>query len=82
MGWPTTRLAGVFQRLANLLAAGYLAHPGVARTVLEHDQIAGEERRVGTAQVHQHAVAARHGNGAQSVTTGVEDGVMVRERSS
>ena len=59
------QLAGVFQRLANLLAAGHLAHPGVAGAVLEHNQIAGEERRVGTAQVHQHAVAARHGNGAQ-----------------
>ena len=59
------QLAGVFQRLANLFAAGHLAHPGVAGAVLEHNQIAGEERRVGTAQVHQHAVAARHGNGAQ-----------------
>ncbi len=49
-------------------AAGHPAHPGAAGAVLEHDQIAGEERRVGTAQVHQHAVAARHGDGAQFVS--------------
>ncbi len=39
------QLAGVFQRLADLLAAGHFADAGVAGTVGENDEVAGEERR-------------------------------------
>jgi hypothetical protein len=56
---------GVFQRLADLLAAGHLAHAGAAGAVGQHQQVAGEERAVRAAQVEQHAVAAGHRDGAQ-----------------
>ena len=48
----------IFQRLADLLAAGHLAEAGVAGVVGDEDDVAGEERRVGTGQVQQHAVPA------------------------
>ena len=55
----------VFQRLADLLAAGHFAHAGAAGRIGEHQQVAGEEGAVRAAQVEQHAVAAGHRNGAQ-----------------
>jgi hypothetical protein len=56
---------GVFQGLADFLAAGHLAQAGAARAVAQDQQVAGEEGGVGAAQVEQHAVAAGHGNDPQ-----------------
>jgi hypothetical protein len=42
MGWPTMR-ARVFQRLADLFAAGHFAHAGAAGAVGQDQQVAGEE---------------------------------------
>ena len=55
----------VLDGLADLLAARHLAHTGVARAVAQDDQVAREERAVRAAQVHEHAVVARHGHHAQ-----------------
>ena len=48
--------AGVFEGLANALAAGDFADTDVAGAVLENEDVAGEIRAVGTAQIEQHAV--------------------------
>jgi tRNA-specific 2-thiouridylase len=40
----------------DLVATGHFAHAGVARRVGQDDDVAGEKRAVGTAEVHQHAV--------------------------
>ena len=50
--------ARVFQRLADLFAAGHFTHTRVACAVGQHQDVAGEERAMGTAQVHQHVVVA------------------------
>ena len=57
--------ARVFQRLADLFAAGHLAHAGVPGVVGEDQEVAREKRAVRTAQVQQHAVAAGDGDDAQ-----------------
>ncbi len=62
IGLPTTRAAGVFQGLANALAARHFTDAGVAGVVLEDHDVAGEKRAVGAAQVEQHAVVAGHRN--------------------
>ena len=54
--------AGFFENLAYLLAAGNLARAGVAGIVGKHNDVAGEEGRVGPAQVQQHAVVAGNRN--------------------
>ena len=46
----------VLECLADFFPAGHLTHAGMAGVVAQHDQIAGEERPVGAAQVEQHAV--------------------------
>jgi hypothetical protein len=63
---PHHQAGGVLQRLADLLAAGHLAHAGAAGAVGQHDQVAGEVRPVRAGQVEQHAVAARHGDRLQA----------------
>ena len=50
----------VFQRLANLLAAGHFTDTAAARAVAEDDEVAREERPVRAAQVQQHAVVSRN----------------------
>ena len=55
----------IFDGLADLLTAGYFAHACVARAVTQDEQIAREERTVRAAQVHEHAVVARHRHHAQ-----------------
>ena len=57
--------AGVFQRLADFFAARHFTHAGVACAVGQHQDVAGEERAMGAAQVHQHAVVACYGDHAQ-----------------
>src|SRR5439155_22067750 len=52
------KLAGVFERLADLLAARNFADPGATVAVGQDHQVAGEERPMRTAEVQQHAVAA------------------------
>ena len=58
MGWPMTSGARIFQRLADAFAAGNFADAGVAGIVLQHHDVAREERPVRAAQVEQHAVMA------------------------
>ena len=65
-GLADDEVARVFQRLPDLLAAGHFAHAGVAGAVGQDQQIAREERAVGAAQVHQHAVVARDGDHAHA----------------
>ena len=48
--------ASVVQRLADRLATGDFADTGVAGAVLENEDVAGEVRTMGAAQVEQHAV--------------------------
>ncbi len=50
--------AGVFQRLADFFAARHLADADVAQAVRQHEDVAGKEGGVGTAEVEQHAVMA------------------------
>ena len=38
------QFAGIFQRLADFLAAGHFAHTRVARAVAQDQQVAGEKR--------------------------------------
>ena len=57
-GLADDQVAGIFQRLADLLTARHLADTGVAGIVGEDDEVAGEERRVRAAQIEEHAVAA------------------------
>src|SRR3546814_19416717 len=47
--------AGVFEGLANALAAGHFTHAGVAGVVFENDDVAGKERAVGATEIPQHA---------------------------
>lgn len=54
--------AGILERLADGLPAGYLADAGVARRVLQDHQVSGEERAVGPGQVQQHAVVTGDGD--------------------
>src|SRR4029077_2702529 len=51
--------ARLFERVADLLSAGHLAHAGLPRAIGQDDEVAGEERRVRAGEVQQHAVAAR-----------------------
>jgi len=53
---------GLLQRLADLLPAGDFADPGMTGVIFNDHDIAGEERRVRPAQVHQHAVVTGNGN--------------------
>ena len=53
---------GVLQRVADLLPARNFTHAGMAGIVFDNDNVAGKERRVRAAQVHQHAVMARNRN--------------------
>ncbi len=46
----------VFQGFADLLATRDLAHTGMAGVIFDNYDITGEERGMGAAQVHQHAV--------------------------
>jgi len=46
----------VFEGLANGFATGDFANSGVAGAVLENEDVAGEIRTMGAAQVEQHAV--------------------------
>ena len=48
--------AGVFEGLADALAARDFANTDMAGAVLENEDIAGEVRAMGTAQIEQHAV--------------------------
>jgi hypothetical protein len=57
--------------LADALAARHLADAGVAGVVLEQDQVADEERGVGSREVQQHAVLPGHGTTRIAVTTGL-----------
>ncbi len=57
--------AGVLEGLANLLAAGHLAQAGVAGTVAQYHDVAGEERAMGATEVEQHAVVSGHRDHAQ-----------------
>jgi hypothetical protein len=56
------QLTRVFQGVADFLAAGDFAHAGAAGAVGQYQQVAGEERGVGAAQVEQHAVLAGNRN--------------------
>ena len=57
--WPANhKRDSAFQRLADPLAARDLGHTGVARAVLQHHDVASEERAVRPGQVQQHAVPA------------------------
>ena len=56
------QVAGIFQRLADLLAAGNFAHAGMAGVVVQDHEIAGEKWRMGAAQIEQHAVLSGHGD--------------------
>ena len=49
----------IFQGLADAFAARHLAHAGMAGTVFQDDDIAGEERAMRAAEIEQHAVVAR-----------------------
>jgi hypothetical protein len=62
---PFDQRARVLQGLADLLAAGHLTQAGVAGGIRSDHQVAGEERRVRTRQIEQHAVAAGDGNDLQ-----------------
>jgi hypothetical protein len=61
-GLALDQRAGVFQGLADLLAARHLAHAGAAGRVAEDHQIARKKRPVRPAEVEQHAVVAGHRN--------------------
>jgi hypothetical protein len=54
--------AGLFERLEDALAAGYLADTRVARAIREDDDVPREPGGVSAAQVEQHAVFARNGD--------------------
>ena len=60
----------VFQGLADLLAAGHLAHAGASAGVGQHHQVAGEKRTVRAAQVEQHAVMPGHRNDLHALNQG------------
>ncbi len=62
--------AGIFERLANFLATGHLADAGAPRRVGQQQQVAGEERSVGAAQIEQHAVVASDRNDGQGCNDG------------
>ena len=66
---------GVFQRLANRLAPGHLTHARASVVGGQDQQVAREERAVGSAQVQQHAVAAGDRNHPSAVIRGVDEGV-------
>ena len=53
---------GVFQGLPNFFATGHFAQTGAPGRVGQDDEVAGEKRTVSTAEVHQHAVMACHGD--------------------
>jgi hypothetical protein len=55
-------LAGVFERATDRLTAWYLTDADVAIGVVEDHHVSGEVRRMGAAQVQQHAVASSDGN--------------------
>ena len=55
------QILDVLERLGDLLTAGHLAHAEVARAVLEHHDVAREERRMRAGQVQLHAVVSRNG---------------------
>ncbi|MNH21013.1 hypothetical protein D3C79_808040 [compost metagenome] len=57
--------AGIFQGLADLLAAGHFAQAGVAGAVTQHHNVTGEERAMGATEVEQHAVMAGYRDHAQ-----------------
>src|SRR5579883_639512 len=58
-GLPDHEIAGVFQRLPDLLPARHLTDAGMAGIVGEDDDVAGEEWRMRAAQIEEHAVASR-----------------------
>ncbi|CAM7712099.1 hypothetical protein PHDIMM138B_24040 [Phytobacter diazotrophicus] len=55
-GFADNQRRRVFQSLADFFAAGDFADAGVAGVVGDDNDVTGEERRMCTAQVHQHAV--------------------------
>ncbi|MCY1416811.1 hypothetical protein D9M71_323280 [compost metagenome] len=57
--------AGIFQGLADLLAAGHLAQAGITGAVTQYHDVAGEVRAMGATEVEQHAVVAGHRDHAQ-----------------
>ncbi len=76
------QLAGVFQRLANLFAAGHLAHPGVPALSLSTTRLRVKNGAWAPLRFISMLSRPATGMARSSVTTGVEDGVMVRVRSS
>ena len=68
----------ILERLADLLAARHFADAGVAGAVARDDDVAGEERAVGAAQVEQHAVVPRDGDDAQVRDDGRSPDLAVR----
>ena len=61
---------GVFDRLADLLAAGDFAQAGASGVVRDQDDIAREERTMRAAEVEQHAVMTCDGHD----TDGLDEG--------
>jgi len=55
----------IFQRLADFFTAGHFTDAGAPGVVGQNQDVAGEKRAVGAAEVQQHAVAAGDGNHTQ-----------------
>ncbi len=63
-GFADDERAGIFERLANTLAAGNFADSGMSGAVSEDDEVADEIRAMRAAEIEQHAVVARDGDHA------------------